>query len=199
MEFIGSKTIETDRLILRATEKQDLKRLWEILCIPEVNRYYLIGKFNLEWEKELPWQMKKLKHAKDSDVFQWSVILKEENKCIGQVCAQKNGEDESIRDVGWFIDPEFQRQKYAYEATSTMLDYMFNEVKINAIETSVAICNPASENLMKKLGFIKRTDKTHIVHYTFGGVTPCYSYGLTKTEYKKHISTNNQGSRLKRK
>lgn len=188
MKFLGSKTLETERLMLRATEKQDLKRVWEILCIPEVNRYYLICKFNLVWEKELPWQMKKLEYAKDNDVFQWSIILKNENKCIGQISVQEKGNDKSVRDIGWFIAPEYQGQKYAFEAASKVLYYMFNEVQINAIETCVATCNLASENLMKKLGFVKRTDTTHIVHYTFGGDAKCYSYGLTKDEYKEKVN-----------
>ncbi len=79
MKFLGSKKIETERLILRATEESDLKTLWEILCIPEVNEYYLTSKLNSDWELELPWQMKKLECAKNNDVFCWSIFLKEGN------------------------------------------------------------------------------------------------------------------------
>ena len=48
MNFTGSKKIETDRLLLRPTEEKDLKTLWEILCIPEVNKYYLTSKLNTD-------------------------------------------------------------------------------------------------------------------------------------------------------
>lgn len=40
MNFLGSKTIETDRLILRTQTMNEQKRLWEILMIPEVNKYF---------------------------------------------------------------------------------------------------------------------------------------------------------------
>ena len=31
MNLLGSKTLETERLLLRKTEEQDLKKLWKIL------------------------------------------------------------------------------------------------------------------------------------------------------------------------
>ena len=39
MKDLGSKTLETERLILRKTEEKDLKRLWEVLWIEDVNKY----------------------------------------------------------------------------------------------------------------------------------------------------------------
>ena len=41
MKYLGSKQLETDRLILKAQSMIEQKRLWEILMIPEVNRYFL--------------------------------------------------------------------------------------------------------------------------------------------------------------
>ena len=41
MKYLGSKTLETNRLILKAQSMREQKRLWEILMIPEVNKYFL--------------------------------------------------------------------------------------------------------------------------------------------------------------
>lgn len=185
MNYLGSKKIETDRLILRSTEESDLKVLWQILCIPDVNKYYLTCKLNSNWEDEKKWQYKKLSHSNDNNVFQWSIILKDTNECIGQISVQENGPDKSIRDIGWFIEPRYQRRGYAYETASAILKYMFEEVQINAIETSAAVCNPASWRLMAKLGFKKREGKTIINHYTFGGDIESYLFGITKEEYQE--------------
>lgn len=190
MNFIGSKKMETERLILRPTEEQDLKVLWEILCIPEVNCLYLTCKFGLEWEQELPWQLKKLSRANDNDVFQWSIIKKDTNECIGQISVQEKDEDKSVRDIGWFINPKEWRKGYAFEAATKVIEYMFNEVEIKAIETGAAISNAPSLNLMEKLGFNKRGEDIHIVHYTFGGDKECFSYGLSAKEYKNNKILN---------
>lgn len=46
MKYIGSKVLETDNLILRPTQEEDLKVLWEILLDENVSRYYLTSKIN---------------------------------------------------------------------------------------------------------------------------------------------------------
>lgn len=183
--MLGSKTIETERLILRPTEESDLEVLFNILLIPEVNKYYLTCKIGKTFEEDYIWQMKKLEKAKNKDVFQWSIIKKEDNSCIGQISVQeKENNSTNIRDIGWFIDPNNQRKGYAFEAGNNVINYMFNEVDIKAIETSCAVCNPASFCLMEKLGFIKRGSKTHKQKYTFvEELVDCYSYGITKEEY----------------
>ena len=89
MKYIGSKVLETDHLILRPTCEDDLKVLWTILLDERVSRYYLVSKINKDWETEKKWQYSKLSHALDKNVFQWSIVLKDTNKCIGQISCQK--------------------------------------------------------------------------------------------------------------
>lgn len=190
MNYIGSKTIETERLILRKTEESDLKILWLILCDKEVSKYYLTSKINYDWHKELPWQLAKLSHANDNDVFQWSIIKKDTSQCIGQISVQERRTEDSsitskdIRGIGWFITPKEQKKGYAYEAATAILKYMFEEVEISAIQTGAAVENVNSWHLMEKLGFIRRTEKLHKTKYTLiDRPVECYSYGITKEEY----------------
>jgi len=142
----------------------------------------LTCKLNFNWNVEKELQYKKLKRALDDDVFQWSIVLKDSNECIGQICVQEKDKDKSIRDIGWFINPTYQRKGYAYEAALKVLDYMFNEVEIEKIDTGAAVCNPASWKLMEKLGFVRGSEQFQ-VHYTFGGDVLCYSYSLGRKEY----------------
>lgn len=191
MKYIGSRTIETERLILRKSQMEEQKRLWEILCIPEVNRYYLTCKFGFDWEQQRPFFESKVSKAGNLDVFQWSILKKDDGLCIGQLSVQSgNSEDplitdDSIRGIGWFIDPDYQGCGYATEAASAVLDYMFNEVQITEIRTGAAVLNPASWKLMEKLGFNRRGDKIHKVKYTYVlEPVDSYSYGLTDKEYE---------------
>ena len=167
MNYLGSKTLETKRLILHKTEERDLKELWTILCIDEVNKYYLTAKLNYDWELEKKWQYKKLENASNKDIFTWTIEIKDTHEIIGQISVQpKENEEENIRDIGWFVEPTHQRKGYAYEAAVEVLKYMFLEVEISKIITSSAIINPSSWHLMEKLGF-KKIDKTIMIKYTF--------------------------------
>lgn len=187
MNFIGSKKIETERLLLVPHEIKYEKRLWEILMTEGVYDYYLSipKKFKdklLSWEKQEPFYMEKALHSSDKDVFDWCIILKSNNECIGKIDCHKYSENESIRDIGWYIDPKYQGNGYASEAARAMLDYMFNEVEIDKIVTGAAINNPASWKIMEKFGFNRCGTK--LVKYTFiDDDVEIYNYEITREEY----------------
>lgn len=186
MKYIGSKVLETDHLILRPTCEDDLKVLWTILLDERVSRYYLVSKINEDWEIEKKWQYSKLSHALDKNVFQWSIVLKDTNKCIGQISCQNiiNYPDD-VRDVGWFLDYNYQGLGFGSEAAKKMLDYMFKEVLIRKVETSAAMINVPSWKIMEKLGF-HRTAEIKKVKYTMLSFdVDCYCYEISMEYYIK--------------
>lgn len=203
MKFLGSKTLETDRLILKAQSMTEQKRLWEILMIPEVNKYYLTVPIGLReklnnWDKQKKFYEDDISHALDPNVFRWSIFLKETGTCIGRIsCHEAHDEDENIdnhniRGVGWIIDPDFQGNGYGTEAAKAMIDFMFIECDIEEIITGASICNPASWKIMEKLGF-ERQKQTKMVQYTFlDELIEDYSYVLTR---EKYLSLQQQSKR----
>ena len=203
MKFLGSKTLETERLILKAQTMEEQQYLWSVLMLPEVNRYYLTvpKKFAeklKDWSKQEEYYKADIEHANDSDVFKWSVFLKDSGECIGRVsCHEAKSEgyetdDSSIRGVGWYIDPKYKGNGYGYEAAKAMMDYMFNECEIDEIRTGAAIQNPASWKIMEKFGFEKQ-NYTKMVEYTYlDEPVEDYQYRLTKEMYL------NQNNKLKK-
>lgn len=191
---LGSKTLETDRLILKFQTMAEQKYLWSVLMIPDVNKYYLTVPTFLreklkDWNKQEEYYIEDMKHASDLDVYRWSIFLKETGECIGRIsCHEAHDEDKSINDssirgVGWYIDPKYQGYKYGKEAAKRMIDFMFNDVGINEIRTGAAIDNPASWKIMENLGFVKK-DKTKMIQYTYlDKLTEAYQYILTKKIY----------------
>lgn len=191
MNLIGTKELETERLLLKVPTMKEQHKLWKILMIPEVNKYYLTinKKFKdrlLSWEKQEPFYKQKVDGALDENRFEWSIFVKETGECIGQINAH-NREDLpcDAKDVGWYIDPKYQGNGYGFEAAKAMLDYMFCEVKISKINTGAAVVNPASWKLMEKIG-MNRQQETKFNEYTFIDESiECYSYEITREEYLK--------------
>ena len=183
MNKLNSKNLYTSRLELRIPTMKEQHRLWEILIDETVNRYYfptpdrIFIKNNLNkedindlktarelfmeqlsnWERQKPFYEKKIESIglqENSQKYTWSIFLKDSDTVIGQItCQPKDNEPENIRDVGWYIDPNYQRQGYATEAANAVLDFMFNEVKITDIKTSAAEINLGSWKIMEKLRF----------------------------------------------
>ena len=205
MNLIGSKTIETDRLILKNSKMEEQKRLWEILMMPEVNKWYLTSakkhannKEHWTWETQEKFYKYKVDNANNNDVFGWSVFLKPEytnsgnEEVIGQVTVQESGEDISIRDVGWFLDPNYQGKGYATEAAKALIDYMFKEVEINKISSGAVKDNIASCKIFQKLGFNKIGEEKKESPYTFyEGILTFSKYELKREDY-----FNNENNRI---
>ena len=196
MNLIGSKIIETERLIIKPQTMQEQKRLWEILMIPEVNKVYLTtpAKFRdklKDWSKQEPFYEEKISHANDKDVFEWSIFLKDTNECIGKIDYHEYSKEDneindlSIRGVGWYIDPIHQGKGYGTEAAKHTLKYMFEEVEISKIITGAAIDNPASWKIMDRLGY-KKLPQTKLVTYTYlDEPVEIYTYEITKEQYNR--------------
>ena len=196
MNYLGSRTLETKRLILKAQTMEEQRRLWEILMIPEVNRYFLTvpSKFRdklKDWLKQEEFYKEEMKHATDNDVFKWSIYLKDSGKCIGRVdCHEASVEDNSItspsiRGVGWIIDPIYQGKGYGTEAAKAMIDYMFMLCDIEMIITGAATCNPSSYKIMERLGFEKEEELKQIWYTFLDEPVDIYSYIMTKERYLK--------------
>ena len=212
MKDIKTRDIKTERLDLRIPTMKEQKRLWEILCNDDVNNLYFptpdrifnkneLDKSNIEdakkareiflsqlkdWERQEPFYEKKIVsigNQDNSNKFTWSIFIKDTDTVIGQItCQPKSDEIESIRDVGWYIDPAYQGKGYATEAAKAMIDYMFTEVEIDEIRTSAATINPASWKIMERLGFTYNGDyrSTYFIDNEF---LTCKKYNITRDEY----------------
>lgn len=200
MNLIGSKTIETERLMLKSSKMEEQKRLYEILMIPKVNKWYLTsGKKHVNdkeywsWETQEKFYKSKVDKADNVDVFGWSIFLKKEytdsykEEIIGQVTAQENGKDLSIRDVGWYIDPKYQGKGYATEAAKAMIDYMFKKVEIEKIVSGAVKENIGSCKIFEKLGFNKIGEVNEESPYTFyDGILTFSKYELDRKKYNEN-------------
>lgn len=194
MKFLGSRTIETERLILKAQTMDEQEELWNILMMDDVNRYYLTVPIKFreklkDWDKQKYFYESDMKRSFEKNIFRWSVFLKDNLECIGRVsCHEAHEEDNSINDpairgVGWYLNPKYQGLGYGKEAAKAMIDYMFLECEIDEIITGAAICNPSSWKIMENLGF-ERQKETKFIQYTYlDELTEVYSYAINREKY----------------
>ena len=141
-----------------------------------------------DWERQQPFYEKKIvdiNNGENSQMFTWSIFLKD-GTIIGQMTVQPSEQypnNPGIRDVGWFIDPNYHKKGYATEAAKAILDFMFNEVEIEKILTSAAIINPGSWRKMEKLGFTYSGNKCSTYLEENNNRVDCCCYNITKKEY----------------
>lgn len=191
MKKMKTKELETERLLLKVPTIEEQKRLYEIMLNPEINKYYLTisKRFKadfLSWDKQQRYYENKINKALNGDHYIWSIFLKSNNECIGELNALLvQAYCMEFMSVDWYIDSMYQGNGYASEAIKKMLDYLFLELEVSGIMATIATVNIPSWKIMEKLRFT-RDVQTKFVECTFvEQPVESYVYTLTKNKYLK--------------
>lgn len=102
------------------------------------------------------------KKSKPRYKFDFAVCLKDGDLLIGGCGIRREAEASRVANLGWAINPEYQKKGYATEAARALIDFGFRELKIAVIYATCDTRNTASFKVMEKLvmnrvGVIKGT------------------------------------------
>jgi ribosomal-protein-alanine N-acetyltransferase len=85
----------------------------------------------------------------------WTISLLEDPKMIGTMHLWKISRENHRAEIGYLLDPAFQRKGLMYETLRAVLHYGFTTLKLHSIEANVNPNNLASIGLLEKSGFIR--------------------------------------------
>ncbi len=146
---LGTKKLETERLLLRKFEILDAKEV----CSGYRNQLeflYYAGKQKIgHFEQEKIFTEFQEKYEK-LDFYNWAIVLKESNKIIGSVNL-KIVDSDTVR-VNYAIDNRYTGNGYMSEALRCVMDYAILKVKVKRFEGGCAIKNIASKRVLEKCG-----------------------------------------------
>lgn len=142
-------TLETPRLLLRATREADFPRYAELMCHPEATRY--IGgpaaTRGLAWRRFL--QMPGAWALQGYGMF--AVEEKASGRWIGQAGPWPPA-DWTGTEVGYAFHPDAQGRGYATEACAAAMDYAFDVLGWTDVIHNIDADNRASQAVARKLG-----------------------------------------------
>ncbi len=181
--------IETKRLILRTFDKDDINQVFEYVNLQTVHCFEDMHFSLLEQgEKEID------DRIKDNE-FYFAIVLKENNKIIGEVFAHPESTTPSEEDLDtyspcWMLHPRYQGYGYAYEAISAYYDYLFNQKNARRIYAYTEDNNFNSQKLCEKLGMRKEgLFKEFVTFVNNPDGTPLYEntiqYAILKKEWEQ--------------
>lgn len=148
--------IETQRLILRQWEANDLESLHRIVSDPTTMSFWPTP---FTREATEAWIACSLKSYRDNGFGRWAVQLRESDEIIGDcgiIRAEVNGVMEY--DLGYIIHHPHWRKGYGYESAAECMRYGFETLGINRFVANMATDNIASARVAEKLGMqLERT------------------------------------------
>lgn len=175
--------IRGKKLYIREIKKSDLnKKYLSWLNNPDITKY-MMNSTRPTTKKDIMSYYNKLKKSKD-DLF-LAVCLNKNKKHIGNVRLGPINRFHRRSEFGIMIgDKKSWGKGYAYEATSLILRYAFNELNMNRINIGVIDGNARAFKLYKKLGF-KKEGVIRKNFYLDGKYLDSIKMGILKEEFIK--------------
>lgn len=146
------KILETQRLLLRRFEDNDLNDLFALYRDPEIRRFYPEGTLSLDQTREeLEWF--RHGHPAHPELGLWATVLKSEHRLIGRCGLLPWHIDEQDEvEVAYLIDKQFWGQGLGTEAAMAVTAYGFEVLKLKRLVCLIDAENTASKHVAEKIG-----------------------------------------------
>ena len=180
----GTIPLETERLILRRTSNEDIDEFFFIELNPKLREYLGPTKLgnnlikNREYFDESKYENK--------DFYRWTIVKKEDNKVLGTIYLNIHDEKAKTAGIDYWIREDEWGHGYITEASKRILEFAFDTLDLNRIESCGAKDNPGTWKVMEKLGLKYEGTRKQAMFYYYGGIQDLVLYGLTKEEYLKN-------------
>ena len=153
MNHLGTKTLETERLILRKTIDSDAEPMFENWANDErVTKYLTWQPYENANQLRDSYHQYLMESQKKSDFYDWKIVLKGIDQPIGSIGVVRLREDIEEAEIGYCIGYNWWNKGIVTEAFSRVIRFLFEEVGVNRISAIHDPNNPNSEKVMMKCG-----------------------------------------------
>ena len=177
------KTIETERLILRELQLDDIEDFYEYAKNPNVTSM-------VNWEPHLDKEMSLIFLAsfiKNKDV--WAIEAKENKKVIGHLKIYpdenrgKFSERNGAKLITYALSEDYWGKGYMTEVVKRVVKYAFDEMNIELLTAFHIPCNIRSKRVIEKCGFQYEVTIEQGYKYYDGQIFDSVCHSILKSDY----------------
>lgn len=192
MNNLGTITIETERLILRRFKEDDANDVFNNWANDSEVTKHLTWPTHKSIEDTKEYLRIVVNEYEDNRIYHWGIELKEINQVIGDIGGVKYNEDIELVHIGYCMGKKWWNKGIMSEAFSAIIKFLFEEVKVNRIESRYDPRNIYSGKVMERCGLkyegtMKEADRNN------QGVCDTAMYGLVREDY---YNEKNKGYKL---
>jgi ribosomal-protein-alanine N-acetyltransferase len=184
MKHVGTKTIETDRLILRRVTSEDARAMYRNWASdPEVTKYLTWPAYTAPedaqgilkiWEKDY----------EKADFYLWAIVPGDLGEPIGTISVVEMNETAQWLEIGYCIGRNWWNKGYVSEALKAVIAFFFEEVGAGRIQARHDPRNVHSGAVMRKCGMtfegiLRRADRNN------QGICDAAIYSILREEYDR--------------
>jgi ribosomal-protein-alanine N-acetyltransferase len=187
MKHLGTKTLETKRLVLRPFTMNDAGAMFKNwTCDKEVTKY-LTWPAHESVEQSRSVLIEWTGRYDEEDFYQWAIVLKDNgDEPVGSISVVKKDNSLQMVHIGYCIGRTWWNQGITSEALGELIRFFFMEVGVNRVESRHDPNNPNSGKVMLKCGMrlegtMRQADRNN------QGICDYAEYGILAEEYKQAV------------
>ena len=152
MRHLGTKELETPRLLLRRFSVEDAALMFQNWASDDAVTKYLRWPSHKNVEISPQILQSWVGNYERPDYYHWAIVFKPVAQTIGTVAVNACDDTVKMAHIGYCIGKAWWGQGIMTEAFRCVMDYLFDEVGMNRIEARHDPRNPASGADMHKCG-----------------------------------------------
>ena len=182
MNHLGTRTIETERLILRRFVPEDAQAMFDNWASDPVVAEYVTWPAHASPEISRMVVNSWVSEYTAPDRYNWAIELKELGEPIGNIDVVRMEESIETAHMGYCIGRDWWHWGIVSEALSAVMDFLFDEVGVNRVEACHDVDNPHSGDVMKKCGMQHEGTQRQALRNKQGRYSDVCWYALLKSE-----------------
>ena len=153
MNHIGTKPLETDRLILRRFTLEDAAAVYKNWASDEEVTKFLMWKAHHDIAVTETVVKNWVQNYKEKTYYHWAICYKSySSEPIGDIAVMHSDDTIKMAHIGYHLGKNWWHMGITSEALQCVMDYLFDEVGFYRIESRHDPRNPNSGGVMKKCG-----------------------------------------------
>ncbi len=182
MNHCGTQLIETERLILRRFTADDAEAMYYNWASDEEVTTYLMWTPHKDVDESRRILGEWIPCYEQDNYYNWGICLKDrDNELVGNIAVVILEEETSKCHIGYCIGKDWWHQGITSEALKAVMDYLFDTVGANRIESRHDPRNPNSGKVMQKCG-MKYEGTMRASDWNNQGICDACYYALLRSE-----------------
>ena len=183
INFHGTPTLETERLILRRLVIEDAQSFFDTSMSDERVTDNLIKGAHKSISESVERVTNIVNEYEDQEFCYWGIELKATGELIGAIDFYHFDFPTENCEVGFTLGYEWWNQGYGTEALKAVMDFGFSHMNIHKIAAAHNTDNPASGKIMQKVGMKQEGLIRHMIRNAKNQYKDCAIYGIFQEEY----------------
>ena len=148
MNRLGTRLLETDRLILRQCKESDYKDSYKYCCSdPELCRLQGFDVHKSDKTTRRSFKKKEEQYKVDDSFYEWAIVRKEDNQFMGEIALAQYNEEYNAIQLGYHLGKTFRGNGYMQEALDRILNFAFEELDVNQVYALILNDNTSSQKV----------------------------------------------------